>query len=378
MRDTQVRFYWQEGNFQNRFRTGVSLHSHTLHSRESLEFIDRAVEKVPWLSGAVRKQRERYRAIKGREVDWSRAWWTPPLSALQAWKVEKSQIEDTLGCEALVSLTDHDNIEAGMQLSVMDETRDCAMSVEWTVPYRRTFFHIGVHNLPAADTGGVMRVLAAVTANPKEYEIERILEWIASRHQAMNVFNHPLWDEKRIGMKLHLDCVYAFFRRFGSFLHALELNGLRPWSENQAVAQLAKKLNRPLISGGDRHGKEPNACVNLTNAKTFSEFVEEIRQDGWSDVLFLPQYRESFQLRILQNLCDIVEPHENHSLGWKEWSDRVFYRTDEGDVKSVKVLWEHKFPSVVRRFVDLTRLGRHRQLRSALRYAFMERREFAL
>ena len=77
-------------------------------------FIGRGAAGTPWLSGAIRKQQEKYRALKGREVDLKRAWWTPPLSALHAWKLEKSQIENVLGQQALISLTDHDNIDAGL------------------------------------------------------------------------------------------------------------------------------------------------------------------------------------------------------------------------------------------------------------------------
>jgi hypothetical protein len=35
--------------------------------------------------------------------------------------------------------------------------------------------------------------------------------------------------------------------------------------------------DQTIISGGDRHGCEPSAVLNLTNAKTFSEFIDEIR-----------------------------------------------------------------------------------------------------
>lgn len=163
-----------------------------------------------------------------------------------------------------------------------------------------------------------------------------------------------------------------------AFLDALELNGLRPWRENQAVAQLGMAVGKPLISGGDRHGREPNACLNLTNAATFAEFVQEVRHDGWSDVLFMPQYREPLKLRILQNLCDILENDENHSLGWTRWSDRVFYLTDEGEDKSLADLWGDRFPAVVNRFVALMGLVRHRGVMSALRLALTEEKEFAL
>jgi hypothetical protein len=156
MKESRVHFHWQKDSSPV-FRTGVSLHSHTLHSRESLDFIQRDTAKTPWLSGAIRKQAARYRALKGRDLDLRRAWWTPPLSARQAWRLEKAQIDRVLGCEAFVSITDHDNIDAGLQLHVLEETRDIPISVEWTVPYLRTFFHIGVHNMPPDQACFMMR-----------------------------------------------------------------------------------------------------------------------------------------------------------------------------------------------------------------------------
>jgi hypothetical protein len=270
---SRVHFQWQSRNISAKFRTGLSLHSHTLHSRESMDFIGRATENVPWLSGAIRKQYAKYRALKGRDVNLKRAWWTPPLSPLHAWKLEKTQIENVLDRGALVSLTDHDNIDAGLRLSVLDETRHCPISVEWTLPFRQTFFHIGLHNLPAQDATGIMRDLAAFTANPEETQIGGLLERVHSMPETLIVYNHPLWDENHIGEAAHRVCVDAFIPQFSQFLHALELNGLRPWKENQGVIHLADLVSKPVISGGDRHGREPNACVNLSNAGTFAEFA---------------------------------------------------------------------------------------------------------
>lgn len=377
MKNSRAHFHWQEKRFHVRFHTGVSLHSHTLHSRESMNFVGQATENTPWLSGAIRKQTDKYRALKGRDVDLSRAWWTPPLSALHAWKVEKSQIESSLGLRAQVSLTDHDNIDAGLQLSLFEESRDCPVSVEWTVPWRRTFFHVGLHNLPPDRATGIMRELSALTANPVEKRIAEMLDHLHSFPEMLIVLNHPLWDEGHIGAERHRECVDSFLSRFRPFIHALELNGLRPWKENRDVALLASAEWFPVISGGDRHGREPNACINLTNAATFAEFAEEIRRDGWSDILFMPQYREPFRLRILQNLCDILEDDPGHSLGWTKWSDRVFYLTDEGVEKSLHELWGKSFPSVVNQFVSLMSIVRHRHVRWALRFALTRTRELA-
>jgi hypothetical protein len=377
MRESRVCFHWQK-NSVNGFGSGVSLHSHTFHSRESLDFIERATAKTPWLSGALRKQRAKYRATKGRELDLKRAWWTPPLSPRQAWDLERVQIERTLGLDALVSISDHDNIDAGINLHALEEMRDCPISIEWTIPFRQTFFHAGAHNLPVDVAKEMTLAMNEFTARSDESKIGEMLAWLGEAPESLVILNHPMWDENHIGETAHTDCVSAFLGAFLPFIHALELNGLRPWSENQKAAQLAAQFGLPVISGGDRHGREPNACLNLTNAGSFAEFAAEVRCDGWSDVLFMPQYRESLRMRILENMCDILEEDPNHALGWVRWSDRVFYRTDEGMEKSLTEFFSGRFPAVVDRFVSLMALARHRRVKSVLRLALNEKREFAL
>jgi hypothetical protein len=377
MKESRVHFHWENAHVSP-FRTGVSLHSHTLHSRESLDFIHRATANTPWLSGAIRKQEAKYRAAKGRDLDLKRAWWTPPLSPRQAWDLERTQIENTFGSDALVSITDHDNIDACLNLQVIEATRGCPISVEWTVPFRRTFFHIGVHNMPPDAANGMMREMEAFTASPSEGRIAPMLEWLGAAPESLIVLNHPVWDENHIGEAAHRECVTAFLGSFRPLIHALELNGLRPWKENQRAARLAGEFGLSVISGGDRHGREPNACVNLTNAATFAEFVDEVRLDGWSDVLFMPQYREPLKMRILENMCGIIEDDPVHALGWVRWSDRVFYLTDEGIAKSLSEFFNVKYPAVINRFVSLMGLVKHRRVRSALRVALNEDQEFAL
>jgi hypothetical protein len=372
-----VYFQWQK-NTVPAFRTGVSLHSHTLHSKESLDFIERATAGTPWLAGAIRKQKAKYRAAKGCELNLKRAWWTPPLSARQAWDLERKQIERSLGMEGLVSISDHDNIDAGINLHAIEETRGCPISIEWTIPFRRTFFHLGVHNMPADAAREMARAMNEFTAAPDESRIGEMLAWAGEAPETLVILNHPMWDENHIGEAEHRSQVTAFLDAFGPFIHALELNGLRPWGENQKAVQLAEEFRLPVISGGDRHGREPNSCVNLTNASTFAEFVAEVRNDAWSDVLFLPQYRESLKMRILENMCDILEDDPNHARGWVKWSDRVFYRTDEGFDKSLSEFFNGRFPAVVNRFVSLMSLVRHRQVKSMLRLALNEKSEFAL
>jgi hypothetical protein len=65
-------------------------------------------------------------------------------------------------------------------------------------------------------------------------------------------------------------------------------------------------------------------------------------------------------------------------MGWVQWSDRVFYITDEGDIKSMKEFWGSRIPGVVNQFVGLTNFMKNRNIRNALRMALYEGEKVAL
>lgn len=368
MKGSQIHLHWNSGAPAARYRTGVSLHSHTLHSRESLNFIYRAAAAAPILAAAVRRGEDRYQRIHGKPLDLCRGWWTPPLGPREAWAVERGQVEG-LDLDAIVSLTDHDDIEAPVSLQILKECRSLPISFEWTVPYGPTFFHLGVHNLPPAKARQMFKQMEEYTCTPRPARLGEILAGIADLPQTLTVFNHPLWDENRVGAQTHTQTAEDLVRRFGSCIHALEMNGLRPWRENRAVLAFAASLGKPIISGGDRHGLEPNANINLTNASNFAEFAAEVRS-GWSDILILPHYRESHALRIVHNLVDILRTHERHANGWKLWSDRVFYECEDGRVRSLTDLFGPNPPASVAFFVRLVRFVSQPRVQRLLREAF--------
>ena len=103
--------------------------------------------------------------------------------------------------------------------------------------------------------------------------------------------------------------VREFLHAYGRHIHALEINGLRSWQENLSVVSLGREFDYPVVAGGDRHGLEPNAIINLTRAKTFAEFAEEIRVERSSDIAILPQYQEPLALRHLLCAWDAVREH---------------------------------------------------------------------
>ena len=120
----------------------------------------------------------------------------------------------------------------------------------------------------------------------------------------------------------------VFLEEFGAWIHALELNGLQPAASNVDTIHLAAERGLPVISGGDRHCCEPNANVNLTNAGTFAAFVNEIRCEKRSCVLFLPQYRDPIPVD----------------------GSGVLYARDRRD-RDARVRVAHGEPAVIRAFI---------------------------
>lgn len=355
---------WIHEPFAPSFQTGVSMHSHTLHSRESLDFIYKFASRSALIKAILDRGERKYRNHHGRALDLQNGWWTPPLGPVEAFRVEARQIEQ-LGMRPIVSLTDHDDIEAPVTLRTVEPDRDIPISVEWTVPYGPTFFHLGLHNLPPLEARDIMKVLAAFTASPSEPVLAGILSWFRNVPGMLVVFNHPMWDEMGVGESIHQQAAEKFLRAYNRCIHAVEMNGLRPWSENRLAIRFAETFAKPVVAGGDRHALEPNAVLNLSNAKSFDEFSSEIKE-GWSTVWIAAAYRQSHNWRVTRNVVETLQPYENHRYGWTEWIDRTFYRYPDGSVLSFRQIWGQKPPSVIRAFDATLRIARSAPLRNAV------------
>jgi hypothetical protein len=336
----KVTCLWKEPGAAKPYRTGVSLHSHTNHSKEKLIFIlEFASRYGPIRRALASEERRAEREGKVIAVDFHKAYWTPPLPPLAAFELEKNQIEQVLGLDSMVSLSDHDNIEAPMLLRVVPEARRIPVSVEWTAPFQNAIFHLGVHNLPSSRAETMMAALAEYTRDPVDQRLPELLSMLHETPEILVILNHPFWDLARIGAEPHARALRTLLCRHGQFIHGLELSGIRSWQENQAVLHLSEECNQLVISGGDRHGCEPNAALNLTNAESFTEFVHQVRKEKNSHVLFMPQYTEPFTLRVLQTLLDIIREYPDYSTGSRKWDERVFHPDRVGVYKPLAGLW---------------------------------------
>jgi hypothetical protein len=371
---TRVQFFWQDHSIHRHFRTGVSLHSHTMYSEESLEMIPRYTAKVPYLRTAIRRQFEKFNKRNGFDLDFANAFWRPPFAPRQAYGLEEKQIQRQFQLPGLVSLTDHDDIRAGSFLQVLEPLRHVSVSTEWTIPFETTFFHLGVHNMPAKEAAALVQQMRAYTAERRPELLAEILEELDAYPDVLLVLNHPLWDEKGIGTGKHAQALQHLFERHGSAFHALEVNGLRSWHENRDVLRLGRQIGLPVVAGGDRHGREPNAILNLSRAATFPEFVDEVRNRRFSHLVFMPQYHEPLRMRVLQTMVDIVRDYPENLEGRRAWSDRVFYR-EPGSTTPVPLaaIWNGNGPQIIQQLIVAMRLLEWRGIRSALRLALDDR-----
>ena len=335
MDHSRVSLFWDQPAAVDGFATAVCLHGHTMHSEECLSFLPRYLHSVPGISRIVRG----YQRGPRPAVDFSRAYWTPPLTPASALRLERQQIAN-LGLRPLVSLTDHDNIDAGLALE------DEPVSVEWTVPYERSMLHLGIHNLLPHSARSWMSLMAAHTAAPVESRLPVILGELGRIPGVLIVLNHPFWLEEGVEQADHGRALDRVLRQCNHLFHAFELNGTRRWSENRAVVDLARQWSRPVVSGGDRHACEPAACLNLTDATSFAGFAAEVRS-GRRAVLFMPQYRRSLPVRILESVWDVLRRYPEYP-GRERWTDRIFYRVEDGAATPLSTLWKHRMPWVVR------------------------------
>ena len=250
----------------NGYAAAVSLHAHTGWSKEGMKDVSRYFDRIPVVSGFVRRELDDYARRNNEVVDFTRAWWHPPVSATSVLESETSQIVNRLGLAPIVSITDHDTIDACLELREGQVNSPLPISCEWTVPFHEGFFHVGVHNLPPRHARAIFTRLSALTHDPHPAELSRLLDALNEEPEVLVVLNHPLWDLAHVGAANHVRLVRRFLAEHGDAIHALELNGYRSWRENTGVQDLQRECALPLISGGDRHGCAPNALLNLTTA----------------------------------------------------------------------------------------------------------------
>lgn len=350
LKNTSLRILEKEASLASHAKTGVSLHCHTQYSKEMLDFIPHYAEKLPIISYFWKKERDKYLAEKGRPISFDDAFWSPPMTERDVYSIESGQI-NSMGLESIVSISDHDNIGANLKVIESTPNEIAPISLEWTVPFEYGFFHVGVHNLPKDSAVEISKQLLDYTFNeapPNNERLNELFSMLNDLPEVLVILNHPLWDIELVGQEKHEILLKHFIEQHGKWIHAFEINGFRAWSENKACIDLAESIGMPLCSGGDRHGCKPNTVINLTNSKTFAEFVDEVRNDKHSEVVLMPEYSQPLHSRQLQSFSEILKYYEEFPEGRKRWFDRVHIDADGKGVRPLSVHWKRGGPTWLR------------------------------
>jgi len=333
---TRLHILQKSENLVSKAKTGLSLHCHTEHSKENLDFLPVYADRIPIIARLWRREYKHYREREGRCIDFDTAYWTPPLSPELVYSTEKKQINAT-GLEAIVSITDHDCIDANLIVNSSGPSLNAPISMEWTVPFDRGFFHIGVHNLPPGSAASIAGSLLEYTNDPSIRSANRLDELFSMLEEMpgiLIVLNHPLWDIELVGDDLHEWLLCEFLRLHGRWIHALEVNGFRSWSENKATIEMAEALGLTVVAGGDRHGCRPNTVINISNCDTFDEYASDIRCKKQNEIALMPQYERPLASRQLESFSEILGNHPEIGPNCCQWTHRIYF--DIGDGKGLQ------------------------------------------
>src|SRR5271163_835251 len=203
MANSTISYLWRDKSAPQAFRSGVSLHSHTNQSKETLDFLANFGSQFPAIRPFLARMERRSESNHGVRINYSASYWTPPLTPKLAFDLESKQIEN-LDLAPMVSISDHDNINAPMLLRTVPSARQIPVSVEWSVPYGGVqSFHLGIHNLPSARAVEWMETLRNYTANPDPAKLPEIMSALHAEPNVLVVFNHPMWDLYIVGKDKH-------------------------------------------------------------------------------------------------------------------------------------------------------------------------------
>ena len=93
MAHSTISYLWRDQKAAKGFRTGVSLHSHTNQSKETLDFLANLGNQYPVMRPLLSRLERRSESMHGVRVNYAASYWTPPMTPKLAFDLESRQIE---------------------------------------------------------------------------------------------------------------------------------------------------------------------------------------------------------------------------------------------------------------------------------------------
>jgi len=75
-----VSYLWRDQKAHEGYRSGVSLHSHTNQSRETLDFLANLGSTYSMICPLLARLERRAEKLHGVRIDYASSYWTPPMT----------------------------------------------------------------------------------------------------------------------------------------------------------------------------------------------------------------------------------------------------------------------------------------------------------
>lgn len=286
------------------FKMPVCLHGHSYHSEENLGRLN-YVMKLPVLNLINEFFNQAFRSKAHDDLDYNDLHYCPPISPEEVYELELGNVRELGWEDVLIAITDHDKIAGCHELMEArpELVPNTTVSEELSIYFDHQVIHLGVHGIPVKESDEIHKNLQEM-AQKKDHD--GIFELLHEKN-CLVIFNHPLWQLKWQG---------DFDRAFQSFLDrylwaidAFEFNGLRRRVENDQVIDLARRYQKPLIGGGDRH--TPIASLVMTasyEAETFADFIQEVKE-GHGVVIVKNDYFLSLGWKLFVRILQYVQTY---------------------------------------------------------------------
>lgn len=207
-------------------------------------------------------------------LDYAEVRYNPPFTPEDVFDMETEAVRRLGVDRASVAITDHDKVAAGIEFlrrRPADSSR-IGLGEELTVRYQGHVFHLGVTGLPERDIESIHRDLQQLSHLGRFDELFDLLHATGG----LVVLNHPLllWSGANVGMIPVMDLL----TRYGWAIDALEFNGMRRREENDGVLELARRVGKPVVGGGDSHLLMASSVFcGSPESETFRDFVQEVK-----------------------------------------------------------------------------------------------------
>ena len=266
------------------FNCAVSPHNHSCHSIESMGFLNQVV-KLRFMRPFRGLLQSAFGLAGVADLNYAEISYRSPLTVEDVFLTESASAA-ALGFQGVhLGITDHDEVAGSIELlrAHPEEAQRNPLGEEISIYFDDYLFHLGVIGMPVVE---IEQLHAGLQRSARERRLDDLFEMLRAS-SSLVVFNHPLvpWG-KNPGRRIPAE---ALLDRYGWAIHALEYNGMRSREENDRVLELARHAGKPVVGGGDSHLLLASSVLSLTQAATFQEFAQEVKE-GRTVSLLLPTY----------------------------------------------------------------------------------------